>query len=78
MRQKGEILMLDVNKLKGKITENGLNITDIAKALNINPSTFYRKMKKNSFEIGEVDVIVDKLKLSREDANSIFFSQPVA
>ena len=70
--------MLDVNKLKGKITENGLNITDIAKALNINPSTFYRKMKKNSFEIGEVDVIVDKLKLSREDANSIFFSQPVA
>lgn len=65
--------MLDTNKLRGKIVEKGLTIMEISKKLGINPSTFYRKMKKNSFEICEVDVMVNELSLTRDDANDIFF-----
>lgn len=70
--------MLNSNKLKGKIIEKGMTVTKVAEMLGINPSTFYRKMKNNSFEIGEVDIMVEKLSLSRKDANDIFFSQDVA
>ena len=70
--------MVNVRKLKAKIVENGKTITEISQVLGINPSTFYRKLKQNSFEIGEADVIVRELELSIEDANAIFFSQIVA
>lgn len=70
--------MIDVRKLKGKIVENGKSVVEMSQVLGINPSTFYRKMKKNSFEIGEVDVMVRELCLSKEEANAIFFSQIVA
>lgn len=70
--------MVNVRKLKAKIVENGKTITEMSQVLGINPSTFYRKLKQNSFEIGEADVIVRELGLSVEDANAIFFSQIVA
>ena len=77
MRLGGEN-MINVRKLKAKIVENGKTITEMSQVLGINPSTFYRKLKQNSFEIGEADVIVRELKLSIEEANAIFFSQIVA
>ena len=70
--------MLDVNKLKGKLVENCLSVKEISEILSINPSTFYRKMKANSFEIGEADAIVKALNLTLAEACGIFFSQYVA
>lgn len=70
--------MLNANKLKAKIVEKGMPIIQVCKILNIAPSTFYRKLKNNSFEIGEVDKIVRVLSLSFEEATSIFFEQFVA
>jgi hypothetical protein len=71
-------MMLDINKLKGKIVEKGKNVEALAIDIGIDSSTFYRKMKNNSFEIGEADRIVKALDLSRDDAMSIFFSSSVA
>lgn len=71
-------MMLDINKLKGKIVEKGKNVEALAVDIGIDSSTFYRKMKNNSFEIGEADRIVKALDLSRDDAMSIFFSSNVA
>ena len=65
--------MLNVGKLKGKLVERGVTVADISKSLGIAPSTFYRKMNNNSFEICEADIIVDALMLS-----DIFFTQYVA
>lgn len=73
MRQGGE-KMLNAKKLKDKILENRLTVVEVAKKLGIDPATFYRKMKKNSFKICEVDAMVDALSLTRDDANDIFFS----
>ena len=70
--------MLDIKKLKGKITEKGKNIETVANEIGINPGTFYRKMNKNSFKISEADAIISVLGLSGSEATAIFFAINVA
>ena len=70
--------MLDVQKLKGKIVEKGKSVEILSREIGINPSTFYRKLNNNSFEINEADRIVRILSLSGAEATAIFFSQFVA
>ena len=66
--------MVNVNKLKGKIVENGLNIPELAALIGIDKATFYRKLNSSgeNFTIKEADLIANKLSLSREDVNAIF------
>ena len=47
---------MNVRKVKGRMTEMGISGEMLAKEMNINPSTFYRKMKKEgeTFTIGEI------------------------
>ena len=70
--------MLDVQKLKGKIVEKGKSVESVSAELGINPATFYRKLKNNSFEINEADKLVDILSLTNDEAIAIFFSNSVA
>jgi hypothetical protein len=76
-RKRGEI-MLDIKKLKGKITENGKNVKTVSEEIGIDPGTFYRKMNNNSFKISEADAIISVLGLSGSEAMSIFFADYVA
>lgn len=70
--------MLSANKLKGKLVERDITVTKMSEILKMNPSTFYRKIKNNSFKIAEADVIVRVLSLTTDEANEIFFNQLVA
>ena len=72
--------MVNVNKLRGKIVENGMSIEMLSRRMNINKGTFYRRLLQDGeeFTIAEADAIVSQLNLSAEDALSIFFSQFVA
>lgn len=72
--------MLNVNKLKGKIVEKGINISTLAKMINVDASTLYRKINNNgsTLTIKEADLIVKSLDLTADEANAIFFSQFVA
>lgn len=72
--------MVNVDKLKGKIVENRMNVSELADAVGIDRATMYRKLNKSgeSFTIGEMDLIIDALNLSFSEANAIFFSQFVA
>lgn len=71
--------MIDVQKLKGKITERDTTQEALAKVLGINKSTFYRKMGQGgNFTIKEVNLIVSTLHLSKDEAISIFFADTVA
>ena len=66
---------MNVNKLKGKIVENGMNVELLADAINVNRSSLYRKL--NCFEkitIGEAGRIKEALNLSAEEAIDIFLS----
>ena len=72
---------MNVNKLKGKLVEKGLNIKDISKSLGISPSTFYRKISKKdgeTFSIKEAKSIISIIELNTKDIQEIFFCDTVA
>ena len=72
--------MVNINKLRGKIIENGLNVSELSILIGIDKATFYRKLSAGgeNFTIKEADLIADKLKLNKNEVNAIFFSQFVA
>lgn len=66
---------MNINKLKGKIVENGMNVEQLAGAIGIDRATLYRKL--NEFEkitIGEAIKIKGVLQLNDEDACKIFLN----
>ncbi len=71
---------MNVNKLRGKIVENGFDIRSLSKKMGLDRSTFYRKLNNNgdTFTVKEINQMVSLLNLSANDAISIFFKQLVA
>ncbi len=62
------------NKLKAKIIERGLTVTEFASRINMDRSSLYRKLSNSQrLTIGEVERIKDVLKLTNEEASAIFF-----
>lgn len=71
--------MCDVAKLRGKITENGLNQETLSKEVGMDRSTLNRKLKTGeAFTIGEANKIAFVLKLTKDEAMAIFFTNIVA
>jgi DNA-binding XRE family transcriptional regulator len=67
--------MINTNKLKAKIVENGMTQEKVAKQLGITPKTFYTKMKKGVFGSDEIDQMIELLKI--DNPNEYFFTQKV-
>lgn len=64
---------MNINKLKAKIVERGMNVETLASLVDIDRSSMYRKL--NNFEkitIGEARKITKALDLSGEEATEIF------
>lgn len=72
--------IVNINKLKGKIVENGMSIDLLAQKIGINRATLYRKLNSDgeTLLISEANAIVTALNLSAEEAMAIFFSSVVA
>ncbi len=72
--------MININKLKGKIVECGLSISDLSYKINMNASTFYRKLNSDgdTFTIKETKSISKALSLNITEINDIFFNDLVA
>ena len=79
-KNRKEKKVVNTNKLKGKIVECGMNISELAELIGIDKATLYRKINANgqTISIKEADLISKELKLSKEEVNDIFFSQFVA
>ncbi len=71
---------VNVNKLRGKIVENGLNMSTLAIKLEIDRSTLYRKINSegDKLTIKEANEIVEILNLDSKEAMTIFFGHIVA
>ena len=71
---------VNVNKLRGKIVENGLNMSTLAIKLEIDRSTLYRKVNSegDKLTIKEANEIVEILNLDYQEAMAIFFGSLVA
>ena len=72
--------MVNVNKLRGKIVECGMNIESLARKTGISKNTLYRRISKGGidFTINEADCIAKALSLTATELNEIFFAQYVA
>ena len=65
--------MVNTYRLKGVIVENGKTQKDIAEAIGVDKSTFYRKMKEgSSFTIGEVNKLIKVIPLADNEIKEIF------
>ena len=74
MRHRKGGSVMNISKFKDMLKEKGVTNDYIARILNINPSTLYRRFATNgdSFTIGEIHSMVDKIPLSTEEAIEIF------
>jgi len=66
---------MNINKLRGKIVEKGMNIPELAAKIGVDRSSMYRKL--NNFEkitIGEAIKIKEALALDDSDAYEIFLA----
>ncbi len=67
--------MINTNKLKGIIVQNGMTQYDVAKMLGMAPKTFYLKMKKGVFGSDEIQTMIEELNI--ENPTDIFFAKEV-
>lgn len=71
--------MVNKQKLKAIIVEKNLTQEWLANELNINRTTFSRKMSENGkFTVEEANGIVKALDLTKDEAVAIFFAGTVA
>lgn len=66
---------MNVNKLKGKIVENGMNVEKLAEAIGTERSALYRKLNDaDRITIGEAVKIKAALSLTDAEAYEIFLA----
>lgn len=66
--------MMNANKLKAKLVENGLNVELLAKQMGLNPQTVYNKINNDGFKMSEARKIGDILHLTSVELCEIFFA----
>ena len=68
--------MVNINKLRGKMVECGVNMEQMAAVIGVDKSTMYRKMNQdgNNISIKEASLMAKRLDLSYSEVNDIFFS----
>lgn len=66
---------MNINKLRGKIVENGMNVEMLADKIGIDRSSLYRKLNNwEKITIGEAVRMKDALRLSDAEAYDIFLA----
>lgn len=71
---------VNVNLLKAKLVERGINVSGLAKMIGLDKATLYRKLQNGGagLLVREAKAIVQALQLSAQEATEIFFAHAVA
>lgn len=70
---------MNVNKLKGKIVEQGITTAQLAKQIGVNRATLYRKLANpDTISLKDIAAIIRILDLNANETTAIFFNDPVA
>ena len=65
---------MNVNKLKGKIVEQGITTAQLAKQIGINRATLYRKLANpDTISLKDIAAIIRILNLNANETTAIFF-----
>lgn len=66
---------MNINKLRGKIVENEMNVEALASKIGVDRSSLYRKLNNvERITIGEAVKMKEALSLTNEEALEIFLS----
>lgn len=69
--------MFHKNKLKAQMTLLGVTAKDLAKELDINEATFYRKLQRDGdFTRREINILIQVLQITNPE--EIFFAEELA
>ena len=73
-------MFVNVNKIHAKLRELGMSVEDVAKRMEIDRSTLYRKLNNNGagLTVKDAQMLVDILQLTQQEALDIFFAREVA
>lgn len=73
-------MQVDVELLRSKIDEQNITIEKLSNLIGIDASTFYRKIKASgeTFTVKEMFALIEVLRISKKDAEKIFFAQELA
>lgn len=66
---------MNINKLKGMMTEKGYTQVEIAEKLGISPKTLSNKLKKEVFNSDEINKLIEILDI--KNPMEIFFANKV-
>ncbi len=78
-KERSRINMVNINKLRGKIVEKGLNVERVARDMGLTTATLYRRLQAGEqFTIGEAQALCSILDLTTQEATDIFFNGGVA
>ena len=67
---------MNMKRLEKRMDDMGISVPMMAKELGMDPSTYYRKRKRNGEEFSALDLMVFKrvLKMNNQDAQDILLS----
>ena len=79
-REKRRIEMVNVTMLNDAIKRSGKTKAEVAKSIQMDESTFYRKMSRNgsTFTVEQACRITETLGIDADTAQSIFFARTLA
>ena len=71
--------MLNEKALRHKMLDEGCSVTELAKVCEISTSALYARLNgKVCFTVGEITKAVERLHLSPEQRDQIFFAREVS
>lgn len=71
--------MLDAKRLRHAMLEADCTVRELAKVCGISPSAFYKRLSGAiSFRLSEVNRATERLHLTPEQRNQIFFAEEVS
>ena len=71
---------MNIEKMKQFMKEHEIKSSDVAKALGINESTWFRKIGRNgeTVTIKEMNAIIEEFNIPMSEAAEIFFDEKLA
>lgn len=72
--------MKNMTQMEDIIKRKGVSMKSLAEAVEMDYSTFYRKMRKpfGSFTVEEAGILAEKLDMTAQEATEIFFDRVLA
>lgn len=72
--------MVNIDLLKSVMRARNISIEQAANAINVNPSTFYRRINQNgeTFTVSEVAKLAELLNMGGKTLERVFFEKKLA